>query len=164
MVIVQSAESSRASANGFDFGKESSVAKEKQTPDRKGSATDDNEAGNREFDQFRFTPYTSDEEFFSDPVIHEAGEESRATLSGHEQHGVRNSRSDEEIKDEINRLLPLLDQVEAAGIQVEVDQGTVTLSGEVRDQQDVQKVEKMAGNVLGVSEVRNRLKIGHRDS
>jgi hypothetical protein len=147
----------------LDFGKESSVTEEKQTPDRKGSATDDNEAGNREFDQFRFTPYTSDVEFYSDPAIHEAGDLTRAALDGHQQPDIRNSRSDEEIKDEINRLLPWLNQVDGGGIQVQVDQGTVTLSGEVRDQQDIQKVEKMTQNVLGVSEVRNHLKIGHRD-
>ena len=149
----------------MDPGKENKLADQEKTPDRKGSDTNDDEAGNREFNQFRYTPYTTDIGFFSDPAIYEAGNVPRAALESHEQHGTRSSpeprqgsRSDEDIRNEIDRLLSWQGQVDADGIQVQVNDGVVTLSGNVRSQQEMQTVENMIKNVIGVSKVDNHLK------
>lgn len=140
----------------MDSGKENKLADQEKTPDRKGSDTNDDEAGNREFNQFRYTPYASDNEFYSDPAIYEAGNVSRAAQESHEPHQGR--RSDEDIRNEIDRLLSWHSQVEADGIQVQVNDGVVTLSGNVRSQQEMQTVENMIKNVIGVSKVDNHLK------
>ncbi len=69
------------------------------------------------------------------------------------------SRSDERIRDEVCERLSMSPDVDASDIEVNVKDGEVTLFGEVEDRRLRYLVEDIAGDVLGVHDVHNRLRI-----
>jgi hypothetical protein len=141
------------------------MADNSQNPGRKWRKIENDGDGNRYFDSYRFTPYTTDLAFYRDPNIYET-EVARTTQDGgldthfadsDKPRGLR--RTDEEIKAEIDILLNELRQVDAGDIQVDVKNGVAILSGNVSSPVERQTAEGITGNVLGVLDVRNQLKI-----
>lgn len=141
------------------------MADDNQNPGRKWRQVENDGDGNRYFDSYRFTPHTTDTEFFRDPRIYQT-EVARTTQQGQAPSdspggaGPRGlQRSDERIRAEIEELLSGHGGVDARNFRVEVIDGTVTLSGNVHSQREKQTAEGIAGNVLGVQQVDNRLSV-----
>ena len=136
-----------------------------QNPGRKWRHLENDGDGNQYFGTYRYTPFTTDTEFFRDPNIYEADEVSRTTQdepgsldSDLDPRPRGDRRTDDEIKDEIWRLLVQHSQVDASDIQVDVQDGVVRLSGKVESWLEKQTAESVVRNVLGVLEVDNQLK------
>jgi len=120
----------------------------------------------RYFDTYRYTPYSTDFEFFSDPSIYETNDILRANdyndrpLGPYSGRGPRGyHRSDERIREEVNDLLTWDGQIDASDILVEVHDGIVTLSGTVPSRDQKRGAERMIENVIGVMDVNNQLQI-----
>lgn len=78
----------------------------------------------------------------------------------HRGKGPKNyRRSDDRIKEEINDRLTDEWNVDASDIEVNVLNGEVTLTGFVTDRHQKRKAEEVAENVLGVTQVENRIKV-----
>src|SRR5512145_2264335 len=87
------------------------MAENNQNPGHKWRKVENDGDGDRYFDSYRFSPFTTDLEFFRDLKIHET-EVTRATQQGDLENdsypgaGPRGvHRTDEMIKDEIDELL-----------------------------------------------------------
>lgn len=139
------------------------MADANQNPGRKWRKLENEGDGNRFFDSYRYTPYTTDLEFFNDPTIYETGV-ARTTQEGEletdspaKPRGVR--RSDKRIKEEIETLLRQHRQVDASDIEVTVKDGVATLSGKVSSPLDQRTAEEITKIVLGVVKVNNQLNI-----
>ena len=141
------------------------MADENQNPGRKWRELENNGDGDRHFDSYRYTPYTTDLDFFRDPNIYETevarttqqGEIEAGTLDQDKPRGAR--RSDEQIKSEIETLLREHGPVDPRDIQVDVQGGVVNLSGEVSSPVEMRAAVGIAENVLGVLEVKNQMSI-----
>lgn len=141
------------------------MADENQNPGRKWRELENDGDGDKHFDSYRYTPFTTDLEFFRDPNIYETevarttqqGEIESGTLDQDKPRGAR--RSDEQIKSEIETLLREHGQVDARDIQVDVQGGVVNLSGEVSSPVEIRAAVGIAENVLAVLEVKNQLSI-----
>ena len=140
------------------------MAESNQNPGRKWSHLENDGDGDRYFGTYRYTPFTTDTEFFRDPKIYEADEVSHAAQD--EAEGLDSNvdprprgerRTDEEIEDEIQRLLAQQSQVDASDIQVGVKYGVVSLSGNVESWLEKEIADSFVRNVLGVLEVNNQL-------
>lgn len=117
---------------------------------------------------FKYTPYTTDIGFFSDPKIYET----EVTRSTQEEPQNRNTdspsgprkdhRSDMSIKTEIGQLLAGYEKLADREIQVDVHDGVVTLSGNVDSPYEQQTAESVVRNVIGVLDVKNDLKINQK--
>ncbi len=81
----------------------------------------------------------------------------RGPYTGRGPRGYR--RSDERLRDEVVQKLTHHGQLDAHGIDVQVDQGEVTLTGEVDNRQAKRLAEDLAASVPGVVDVHNRLNI-----
>jgi hypothetical protein len=68
-------------------------------------------------------------------------------------------RSDERIKEDVSERLTRHGQLDARGIHVDVQNGEVTLTGEVDSRQSKREAERVADSVHGVSDVHNQIKI-----
>lgn len=68
-------------------------------------------------------------------------------------------RSDERILEEINEDLTVHPDLDASGIEVEVKEGEVTLTGTVPSRQCKRTAEEIAVNVSGVQDVTNQLRV-----
>ncbi len=68
-------------------------------------------------------------------------------------------RSDERLRNEVVQKLTQHGQLDARGIEVQVNQGEVTLTGEVDNRQAKRLAEDLADSVPGVVDVHNRLSI-----
>jgi hypothetical protein len=68
-------------------------------------------------------------------------------------------RSDERIKEDINEHLTHHPEVDATEIEVDVNQGEVTLRGTVEHRHEKRMAEEVAENVSGVKDVRNELRV-----
>jgi osmotically-inducible protein OsmY len=83
------------------------------------------------------------------------------TIGKHRGKGPRGyQRSDERIKEDINDRLSDDPFVDASDIEVTVEKGEVTLSGNVEDRQEKRKAEEIAEAVSGVLNVENRIRVG----
>jgi hypothetical protein len=147
----------------LDFGKERQMTDENQNPGRKWRKLENEGDGDKYFDSYRYTPYTTDLEFYRDPNIYET-EIARTTETGDVEprspdrdkpRGLR--RTDREIKEEIDALLNELGQVNPRDVQVDVRDGIVTLSGNVSSTAEMRAAEGIARNVLGVLALENQL-------
>ncbi len=141
------------------------MADENQNPGHKWRKVENDGDGDRYFDSYRFTPFTTDLEFYRDPNIYET-EVDRTTqtdnvdansLDRDKPRGLR--RTDEEIKEEIDRLLKDVGQVEPRDIHVDVKDGIATLSGNVHTPSEMRAATGIAENVLGVLKVKNQLNL-----
>lgn len=70
------------------------------------------------------------------------------------------TRSDERIREDLNERLMDDDLVDARNITVEVQNGTVNLSGSVDERWEKHRVEDIADACGGVREVRNNIRVG----
>lgn len=68
-------------------------------------------------------------------------------------------RSADQIKKDIIELIQANNAIYPKDVQVEVQDGNVTLRGCVKDQMAVEEAIQAARNVLGVTSVRNELEI-----
>ncbi len=71
-------------------------------------------------------------------------------------------RSDDLITDDINDHLTWDDRIDATDIQVDVNEGIVTLTGSVETRRDKRIAEDIADDVAGVADVNNNLQIRNR--
>ena len=145
------------------------MADNNQNPGRKWRPLEQDGDGDKYFNQYRYTPYTTDTEFFRDPNIYEADEARRVTQDepenldpGGDPRPRGERRSDDGIQEEIQRLLDQHSQVDAHGIRVNVQNGWVTLSGTVESWPERQIAESIVRVVLGVLEVDNRLNVNRQ--
>jgi osmotically-inducible protein OsmY len=150
----------------LEFGKENPLTESNQNPGRKWRHLENDGDGNKYFDNYRFTPYTTDTEFFRDPNIYEADEVPRVTRNERERQDFENDprprgdrRPDERIKEEIQDLLARHEQIDGSHIQVDVREGVVTLLGHVDNWQEKQVAERITSLAFGVTEIRNNLNI-----
>jgi osmotically-inducible protein OsmY len=89
------------------------------------------------------------------------GERERGSMFGgfHRGRGPRNyQRSDERISDEIHQILTFHPEIDATDIEIVVEQGVVTLKGNVDNRQTKRMAEDIVEDVYGVREVRNELR------
>jgi len=74
--------------------------------------------------------------------------------------GPRNyQRSDDKIQDDINDRLTQHGQLDAGEINVQVNNGEVTLTGTVNSRRDKRMAEDVAESVSGVTDVHNQLRV-----
>ena len=69
------------------------------------------------------------------------------------------SRSDDRIREDINDRLTWHDQIDASDIQVDVNDGLVSLTGSVNSRWEKRMAENIADNVSGVQDVDNKLSV-----
>ena len=91
--------------------------------------------------------------WFGDPY---ARERRQADHRGVGPKGYR--RSDERISEEVHDRLTDDSRLDASAIEVQVQDGEVTLSGSVRDRRDKRLAEDIVEHVLGVRHVQNNLR------
>ena len=72
-------------------------------------------------------------------------------------HGY--SRSDARLQDEVCALLTQHGEIDASGIDVNVQDGVVTLAGTVDSRRAKRQAEDAADSIYGVQDVRNELHI-----
>lgn len=78
----------------------------------------------------------------------------------HYGRGPRNyQRSDDRIREDINEHLTYHHEIDASDIDVQVQNGEVTLSGTVADRSAKRLAEDLAERVRGVRDVHNQLKV-----
>jgi hypothetical protein len=68
-------------------------------------------------------------------------------------------RSDEKIKDDVNERLEDHPRIDASNIEVQVNDGEVTLSGNVNDRYSKRLAEDVAGQSRGVKDVHNQIRV-----
>jgi osmotically-inducible protein OsmY len=73
-------------------------------------------------------------------------------------------RSDDRIREDVNERLTDHPDVDASEIEVQVNNGEVTLSGTVEERRAKRLAEDIAESVSGVREVHNQLRVQQRDS
>jgi hypothetical protein len=74
--------------------------------------------------------------------------------------GPRNyRRADERIRDDVCELFTRNGQLDASGLEIDVQDGEVTLRGEVRRRQEKRLAEDMASFVSGVRDVNNQIHV-----
>jgi BON domain-containing protein len=82
----------------------------------------------------------------------------------HRGRGPKNyRRSDERIWEEVNERLTADDDVDATEIDVNVENGVVTLSGFVHSRYEKRRAEDVAERVGGVDDVMNALRVASSD-
>lgn len=80
--------------------------------------------------------------------------------ASHRGRGPKNfKRTDDRIKELINDSLTDDWQVDASDIEVNVQNGEVILSGYVSDRAQKRKAADLAENILGVTQIENRIKV-----
>ncbi|MBA2404619.1 MAG: BON domain-containing protein [Bdellovibrionales bacterium] len=82
--------------------------------------------------------------------------------SAREKHygkGPKNWLTDESIKYKVSLALYLTPEVDATKIEVQVEQGRVTLSGPIRDRKQKKAAEECIDTIPGVSDIFNKLVI-----
>lgn len=146
------------------------MAEQTQKPNREESNNQRQRDEDKEFDHSTYAPSPTDSGFYNDPKVYEQGDVASAEAGTHAKHGTEsgegargNRRSDADIKDEIHRLMDWQKTIDPTGIQVEVKDGVVTLSGKVNSQYEKQVAQNITENVLGIRQVSNLLKIQGED-
>lgn len=84
-------------------------------------------------------------------------EEERGPHYGKGPKGYR--RSDERIREDVSDVIAQQGFIDASDVEVKVDGGVVTLSGQVQRRQDKRSIEQMIERVHGVDEVHNELRL-----
>ncbi len=91
------------------------------------------------------------------------GESSRPT-GGHRGKGPAGyQRSDERIREEISDMLTDDDDIDASGIEVQVKNGEVTLTGHVSDRRTKRMAEDLIERAAGVKDITNNLRVQKDD-
>ena len=81
----------------------------------------------------------------------------QGTFAGRGPQGYK--RSDERIKEDVNETLTQDPDIDPTNIQVEVQNGEVTLKGTVSDREAKRRAEDIADSCPGVREVQNQLRV-----
>jgi osmotically-inducible protein OsmY len=146
------------------------VEENKQNPGRKWRHLENDGDGNKYFDNYRFTPYTTDTEFFRDPNIYEADEVARKTrdeagnLMSEDVSQPRGEHiSDARIKEQIQKLIEESPELNAGNIHVDVQDGAVTFSGNVDSWEEKRAADKIADIAFGVRDVRNNINTNRQE-
>ena len=95
--------------------------------------------------------------YSSDPY---AGDWTQGPFSGKGPSGYR--RTDDRIQDDVNERLTWHGYIDATDIHAEVNDGVVTLSGEVNSRREKRMAEDAVENISGVEDVNNQLKIRNK--
>jgi len=142
------------------------LADQDQNPGRKWREVERDGDGNKYFDHFRFTPYTTDLEFYRDPNIYETEDVPRTTqdrnLKSEDDTGRTargEQRPDARSEAEIKELLAKVHGLDADDIHVDVKDGIVTLSGTVHSPNEKETAGRVAEDVFAVAGVNNNLEI-----
>jgi osmotically-inducible protein OsmY len=69
------------------------------------------------------------------------------------------NRNDEHIKDEVITRLTEHEDIDPTDIEVQVKQGEVTITGTVAHRHEKLNIEHVVGNVIGVKDVQNQIKV-----
>jgi osmotically-inducible protein OsmY len=94
-----------------------------------------------------------------------AGQYMRQQRGAHFGKGPKNyTRSDERIREDVSDRLMHDDSLDATNIEVEIDNGEVTLSGPVENRADKRRAEDCIENVGGVKHVQNNIRVGEKES
>lgn len=70
-------------------------------------------------------------------------------------------RSDARVREEVNERLTWHDDIDATDVEVQVQDGEVTLSGVVEDRAAKRLAEDIVEDISGVRDVHNKLKVRH---
>ena len=73
-------------------------------------------------------------------------------------------RSDERIREDVSEILMDHHEIDASDIEVQVNNGEVTLSGTVTDRRTKRLAEEVIENVSGVLDVHNAVRIARSDT
>ena len=84
----------------------------------------------------------------------------RGPFSGRGPRGYR--RTDDRIREDVNDRLTWHGYIDATDIHVEVNDGIVTLSGEVNSRREKRMAEDAVENISGVDDVNNQLKVKNK--
>ena len=76
---------------------------------------------------------------------------------------IGKAAADDRIREDINDRLTEHGEIDASHIEVQVNSGVVTLSGDVDDRFMKRMTEGVVESVPGVKDVRNELKTGHAE-
>jgi osmotically-inducible protein OsmY len=93
--------------------------------------------------------------------VHYFGHGAQSNYSGRGPKGYR--RSDERVKEEICDRLTDDWRVDATEIEINVNNGQVTLSGSVHSREEKRKAEDLVETIPGVHDVHNNLRVSHWD-
>jgi osmotically-inducible protein OsmY len=93
--------------------------------------------------------------------VYQFGHGQESNFSGRGPKGYR--RSDERIREEICDRLTDDWRVDASEVEVNVNNGQVTLSGSVHSREEKRKAEDMTESIPGVHDVHNNLRVSHWD-
>lgn len=74
------------------------------------------------------------------------------------------SRSDEQLREDVNMALARDPEIDAEDCEVSVSNGEVTLSGTVADKRTKRLAEDCVENVFGVKDVQNQIRVKRRDA
>lgn len=86
-------------------------------------------------------------------------------LGGHRGKGPKGyTRSDDRIKEDINEKLWFDDHLDASNIEIEVQNGEVTLTGTVEDRYSKRAAEDLIEDLSGVKHVQNNLRVDSSES
>jgi osmotically-inducible protein OsmY len=89
----------------------------------------------------------------------QSGESRSGMQGGHRGKGPKGyERSQDRIKEDISDRLTDDDSIDASDIEINVNNGEVTLSGTVSDKQTKRRVEDMIESMSGVKSVQNNLR------
>ncbi len=88
-----------------------------------------------------------------------AQQQQRGQFAGRGPKGYK--RSDDRIKEDVNEQLTRNPDLDASDIEVNVENGEVTLTGTVDARQAKRLAEDLAENCSGVQEVHNQLRVRH---
>jgi hypothetical protein len=83
--------------------------------------------------------------------------EGQANFRGHGPKGYQ--RSDERIREDVCDRLSDNPQLDASGIEVEVNEGEVTLRGTVQERSDKHLAESLVESLPGVKDVTNQIRV-----
>lgn len=90
----------------------------------------------------------------------------RAGIGWGRSHAGRGPRAyrrpDVRIEEEVNEALTWHPEIDASEIEVRVEQGEVTLTGEVNEKREKRLIEDLVDDVYGVIDVHNRIRVKRR--
>ncbi len=103
--------------------------------------------------------------WFGDDDAARRRQQDEARADHHRGRGPKDyTRSDERIREDVNDRLTDDYLLDASSIQVKVEKGEVTLTGQVSTRYDKRRAEDLADQVGGVKHVQNNLRATDRDA
>ena len=94
----------------------------------------------------------------------DAGEQPGTERVDHSGRGPKGFRTDERIHSDVCEVLARHGDIDASDVEVQVENGEVTLSGTVADRRTKRLAEDVVAQCRGVADVHNRLKASRRSN